>query len=156
MSRRNGETSPEERLATAIRTLMRALTVGSQTAAATDGRAAFSTTELAVLGTIRERPGITAREIAAARGLTPTTVQSILERFARRDLVARSRHQSDGRAVALNLSEHGQETLGAIYATDIANCAAMLDVLPARRRAAFVDDLAQIADRLSGSSGDEA
>jgi DNA-binding MarR family transcriptional regulator len=137
-----------ERLAASIRVLLHALTIRAQDTSG-DGRIAFSGTELATLGYIREHPGSMSREVIAFLGLTPTTVQSLLDRLVRKGVVMRQPHKDDGRAVALFLTGEGAARVAAIRAQDVENCAAMLSVLPAKRRSSFVSDLEAIARRLS-------
>lgn len=140
--------SDADRLAESIRVLLHALTIRAQDTSG-DGRIAFSGAELATLGYISEHPGSKSREVIAFLGLTTTTVQSLLDRLVRKGVIARQPHKVDGRAVALFLTEEGETTLASIRAQDVANCAAMLSVLPTKRRTGFVSDLEAIARRLS-------
>ena len=138
-------------LAAAIRALLHELTVQAQDASG-DGRFSFSGTELAMLGYLLEHPGTMAREVGAFVGLTPTTVQSILDRFVARGLVSRAPHASDRRAVALSLTPKGQDAIERIRQQDLLNCQSMLESLPEDRRSVFASDMALIARRISESS----
>ena len=139
------------KLAAAIRALLHQLTVRAQDTSG-DGRSSFSGTELSMLGYLLEHPGTMAREVGAFVGLTPTTVQSILDRFVAKGLVSRSPHASDRRAVALSLTNQGQEAIERIRQQDLINCQAMLESLPEDRRSGFASDMALIAETTAGGS----
>ncbi|MEM9723834.1 MAG: MarR family transcriptional regulator [Pseudomonadota bacterium] len=136
------------RLDRSIRDLMHVLTVRAQDIAG-DGRAAFSATEFSALSFLHDHPGAMGREVTAFLGLTATTVQSLLDRLARRGLLSREPHVADGRAVALRLTGEGVRAVNAIRDQDIANCHAMLAALPQRRRREIVDDIETIAAAIS-------
>ncbi|MEM8837523.1 MAG: MarR family winged helix-turn-helix transcriptional regulator [Pseudomonadota bacterium] len=144
---------PEERLAEAIRTLLRVLTVNAQDKNG-DGRLDLSGTELHLLGRVLEEPGLMAKEVAFYLGLTPTTVQSIIERLEKRGLLKRGPHPNDGRAIALSLTDTGETTITNIHARDIENSALMLSMLPPERQKAFTDDLMTIAQAVTRRFGE--
>ncbi|GFE64520.1 MarR family winged helix-turn-helix transcriptional regulator [Litoreibacter roseus] len=126
--------SDAECLAAAIRILLHALTIRSQDTQG-DGRIAFSGTELARLGHRLDHPGLMSRDIAAFFGLTPTTVQSLLDRLVRRDLVKCGKHADFGRAVALSLTAKGKQLVQAIRKQDVVNCAGVRSLNTSRHSA---------------------
>ena len=134
-------------LAEAVRTLLRQLTVRAQDTRG-DGRLDLAGSELQLLSFLFERPGAMSKEAGRFLGLTATTIQSVIDRLVRRGLVAKGTHERDGRAVALSLTDEGEHVVATIRARDVANCVAMLDALPPRRRDAFVRDFKEIATRI--------
>jgi DNA-binding MarR family transcriptional regulator len=63
--------------------------------------------DFSVLSLIRHNPGITSRQLCAALGLLPPNLVLMLNQLEERQLVEKRPHPTDGRAVALYLSEAG-------------------------------------------------
>lgn len=63
--------------------------------------------ELTILALILDNPGVTARQLARALAVTPPNIAIWLDRLASRDLVTRTRSESDARVQHLRLTEAG-------------------------------------------------
>jgi DNA-binding MarR family transcriptional regulator len=85
-------------------------------------------------------------------GVAPTTAQSVIDRLIKRGLLARTRHATNNRAVALSLTDEGVAVRSAINAQDRANCQAMLAALPVKVQGSFIAQLSQIASAFEQAS----
>lgn len=63
--------------------------------------------DFSVLSLIRHNPGITSRQLCAALGLLPPNLVLMVNQLEARQLVDKRPHPTDGRAVALHLSDDG-------------------------------------------------
>jgi DNA-binding MarR family transcriptional regulator len=64
--------------------------------------------EMNVLANLMARQPPTATELARTSGLRPSTLTGVLDRLEEADLVVRTRHPTDRRAVALRLTHAGE------------------------------------------------
>lgn len=110
------------------------------------GRTGLLDTEVVAL--IHENPNIQATELIKILGLKPTTMQSVIDRLAKRNLIKRDTKLLKGRAVALSLSEAGEETYAALHERDLQNCELMLSILDQEDRERFVRDISKMANVL--------
>jgi DNA-binding MarR family transcriptional regulator len=78
--------------------------------------------DFSVLSLIRHNPGITSRQLCAALGLLPPNLVLMLNQLEERQLVEKRPHPTDGRAVALHLSQAGHELM-----TDAESTASQLE-----------------------------
>jgi DNA-binding MarR family transcriptional regulator len=62
-----------------------------------------------VLRLVGKRPGISAGELAEALHVHPSTLTGVLERLARRGLIARSADPDDARRTVLRLTPRGRD-----------------------------------------------
>ncbi|MEM9795704.1 MAG: MarR family winged helix-turn-helix transcriptional regulator [Pseudomonadota bacterium] len=134
-----------ERMAAAITTLLRIMTIRRQDTEEGDGRIDFAATELQTLRHLLDRPGALAVDIATFLGVRPTTAQSIIDRLVTRGLVEKQRSKTDRRALSLMLTDEGRRAISRVRDQDRENCRVMLAALESRRRAGFVRDLERIA-----------
>ena len=64
--------------------------------------------DFSVLSIIRHNPGVTSRQLCTSLGLLPPNLVALLNQLDKRQLIERRPHPTDGRAVALFLSEGGE------------------------------------------------
>lgn len=128
-----------------ISTIIRSFLVSGRQGAPAEGRLPFSPLNFAILRIVGAKPDTRPSEIADELTIPRTTVSSAVKALQKRGLVDLAADKSDGRAVALKLSDEGAEVLEAIIRQDQRNSRAMLAALPEESRAAFVDAMAQIA-----------
>ncbi|GGS43737.1 MULTISPECIES: MarR family winged helix-turn-helix transcriptional regulator [Actinokineospora] len=76
--------------------------------------AGVTTAQVGALFAVRERPGITQRELAGALGLRESAVTALVGRISAAGLVTRAAHPREHRAVVLELSEKGVAALDAV------------------------------------------
>ncbi len=77
--------------------------------AAADGGLTLS--QYGLLEGLTSRPAARVQELAGQAGITPSTATRILDALERRGIVRRVRSLEDRRAVAVSLTEHGQQLL---------------------------------------------
>ncbi len=70
-----------------------------------------SSVQYAALLVIARKPGISQRELGSELGLDRSTIADLVERMARRELIAREQSASDRRRKVLTLTEQGREAL---------------------------------------------
>lgn len=73
--------------------------------------------DFSVLSLIQHNPGITSRQLCAALGLLPPNLVLMLNQLEARQLLEKRPHPTDGRAVALHLSEAGHQIMEQAEAT---------------------------------------
>ena len=67
--------------------------------------------DFSVLSIIRHNPGVTSRQLCTSLGLLPPNLVALLNQLDKRQLIERRPHPTDGRAVALFLSETGESMM---------------------------------------------
>ncbi len=77
--------------------------------AAADGGLTLS--QYGLLEGLTSRPAARVQELAGEAGITPSTATRILDALERRGIVRRVRSLEDRRAVAVSLTDHGQQLL---------------------------------------------
>jgi len=95
---------------------------------------AFSLTEVRVLYELAHGDEPTASALGRALGLDAGYLSRILQRFAQRGLVRRSRSTSDGRNVHLHLTKKGERAFVPLEAKAGAAIASLLGPLPRKRQ----------------------
>lgn len=75
--------------------------------------AGITTAQLGALFALRDRPGITQQRLAHTLGLGESAITSLVARLTRAGLVTKDTHPSRHRAVVLNLTSAGEESLAA-------------------------------------------
>lgn len=132
-------------MAESIRILLRTFTIDEKRFPAASGQMRHNAVDFQTLHFVALRPGCKSAELAAFLGVTATTAQSAIERLIKLNLIERSPHPTNKRAVSLVLTGKGVEMREAIVLLDRANCHAMLMTLPEDARAGFVRQLNEIA-----------
>jgi DNA-binding MarR family transcriptional regulator len=67
--------------------------------------------DFSVLSLIGHNPGITSRELCNALNILPPNMVGFLKAFEKRDLIDRTPHPTDGRAMGLSLTKKGQQLM---------------------------------------------
>jgi DNA-binding MarR family transcriptional regulator len=67
--------------------------------------------DFSVLSLIGHNPGITARELCNALNILPPNMVGFLKAFEKRELIDRTPHPTDGRAMGLTLTPKGQQLM---------------------------------------------
>lgn len=67
--------------------------------------------DFSVLSLIGHNPGITSRELCSALNILPPNMVGFLKAFEKRDLIERTPHPTDGRAMGLSLTLNGQQLM---------------------------------------------
>ncbi len=67
--------------------------------------------DFSVLSLIGHNPGITSRELCSALNILPPNMVGFLKAFEKRELIDRSPHPTDGRAMGLTLTPKGQQLM---------------------------------------------
>lgn len=93
-----------------------ALAQAVRRARGTNGRSSnggLSLSQYALLEVLADRRSARVQELAAHAGITASTATRILDALERREVVQRTREDDDRRAVAVSLTDHGQELVDA-------------------------------------------
>jgi DNA-binding MarR family transcriptional regulator len=69
--------------------------------------------DFSVLSLIGHNPGITSRELCNALNILPPNMVGFLKAFEKRELIDRTPHPTDGRAMGLTLTKKGQQLMKA-------------------------------------------
>ncbi|WP_310609419.1 MarR family transcriptional regulator [Limnohabitans sp.] len=67
--------------------------------------------DFSVLSLIGHNPGITSRELCNALNILPPNMVGFLKAFEKRELIERTPHPTDGRAMGLSLTQKGQQLM---------------------------------------------
>jgi len=67
--------------------------------------------DFSVLSLIGHNPGITSRELCNALNILPPNMVGFLKAFEKRELIDRTPHPTDGRAMGLSLTKKGQQLM---------------------------------------------
>ena len=67
--------------------------------------------DFSVLSLIGHNPGITSRELCSSLNILPPNMVVFLKAFEKRDLIERTPHPTDGRAIGLSLTLNGQQLM---------------------------------------------
>lgn len=138
--------SDAQTLLSHVHILLRAFHVNERAFPSAEGRLAYSPHVFQAIGFLADRPGSRASDLADELGLRPTTASSLISRLVSRGLVAKGDHPRDRRAVALCLTESGEDLCAAIRRQDVRNMELMLSALPEKDRAAFVAMMGAVAE----------
>jgi DNA-binding MarR family transcriptional regulator len=112
--------------------------------------------QYAVLVTVAENEGLSQTRLIERTGIDRSTVSDIVRRMIKKGLVRRRRTHKDGRAYSLKLTEDGWRTLTAAQPIMQRVNRDVLELLPLRHRAQFLEDLAQIIECFAPSNDSDA
>ncbi len=104
--------NPEPTVDSALRNLGEALNMFDPLRFRAWAEIGLTTAQLRVLFLMRERPGVTAGELAARLAVTPPTISGLVDRLVKLDLVRREDDESDRRLVRNHLTERGELACG--------------------------------------------
>lgn len=102
------ERVPREDIDAAVRSLQQAIMTFDPLRFRMWSEMGLTTAQLRVLFYVREKPGVTAGELATRLAVTPPTVSGIVERLVRMHLARREEDPADRRLVRNHLTEEGQ------------------------------------------------
>lgn len=111
----------------------------------------FSLTEVRVMYELAHRSGITASELAQDLGIDPGYLSRILRKFQTRGLLLRMPSPTDGRQILLSLTSKGRQAFAPLDEASQREVSALLEALPAPRRAALLEAMSTIRRVLDGS-----
>ncbi len=103
--------------------------------------------QMGLLLKIKNNPGISQTVLAKANGIERSTLGEIIERFEKRGLIERERHQRDRRAYALNLSERGRSYLDSVIPAVEEHEAQMLVGWTDEEKQTLLELLAKLAEQ---------
>jgi DNA-binding MarR family transcriptional regulator len=147
-------TSQAVELRKAVSVLLRVFFVNERRFPVAGTNERYSPHDFQTLDFLARNPGSKPAELCAFLGVAPTTGAAVLDRLEKRTLIKRTRHETDKRARAVNLTSQGSTFHSAIVKQDIINMEALLTALDAKEREPFVTMMSKIAGRLmdDGSS----
>ena len=109
----------------------------------------FSLTEVRVLYELAHREGLTATDLVKELGLDAGYVSRVLRSFERRDLVEKSRSNTDARRTLLRLTDVGRAAFAALDARADAEVGSFMSRLPAEDRERVVEAMHTIERTLA-------
>lgn len=109
---------------------------------------ALTPRQFAVLAVLAQKQTASQTDIVAATGIDRSTLADIVRRLVERGLVARKRSRLDARAYDVRLTASGQAALKAAQPAVDRIEERMLRLLPAAKRADFVEALGQLVRSL--------
>ena len=104
--------------------------------------------QVAVLNAARMNEKATQQQLSALTGIDRSTLAEIMRRLTKRGYLTRRRTAHDRRAYAVSITDAGLDTLFMMAPRVAKIDAYILSILPEGRRAAFLNDLSQIAGAL--------
>jgi MarR family transcriptional regulator, temperature-dependent positive regulator of motility len=104
--------------------------------------------QLAVLMTVAQNEGLSQTGLVDRTGIDRSTLADIVRRMQRKGLLQRRRTKEDARAYAVKLTDEGRRVLRVAEPLSRRVDDRILDVLPAKQRDQFVNDLLTIVDAL--------
>jgi DNA-binding MarR family transcriptional regulator/N-acetylglutamate synthase-like GNAT family acetyltransferase len=110
----------------------------------------YSLTEVRVLYELANRRQPTAAELGRELGLDPGYLSRILQSFARRGLVAKTRSTADGRQSLLSLTARGRKAFAPLNARSHDDVAAVLARLSAAEQCRLIEAMRAIQALLGG------
>ena len=141
-------------LLSSVGALLREFHVNERAFPIAEGRIPYSPHVFAALGFVAELPGARASDLAKFLGLRPTTNSSLVSRLVSRGLIEKRPHPEDGRAVALHLTEAGEEIYAAIRRQDLRNMELILSALAVEDRPKFIEMMDHVAQRVVSAARD--
>jgi DNA-binding MarR family transcriptional regulator len=104
--------------------------------------------QLAVLVTVAENEGVSQTGLVDRTGIDRSTLADVVKRLKGKGLLQRRRTKEDARAYAVKLTDEGRKVLRTAEPLASRVDRRVLDVLPAKRREAFIAGLASIVRTL--------
>jgi DNA-binding MarR family transcriptional regulator len=109
------------------------------------GNGQLTPRQFAVLKAVSEADGLSQTAIMSATGIDRSTTAELVRRLVSGGLLQRRRTRRDARIYAVRITTRGRQALAAAEPAARATDAALLSLLPASRRAVFLEALASIA-----------
>jgi DNA-binding MarR family transcriptional regulator len=139
--------------------LHRALQLALDIYAEEAGPEAITQRQYAVLAAVAVQEGLTQTDLVRATGIDRSTLADLVARMIGKGLLARERSTVDARANTVSLTPPGREALTAATPRVAAADGRILKLLPTRKRDAFLDilaDMAQAAEAHADAAEQEA
>lgn len=124
--------------------LHRALQLALDIYAEETGPDAVTQRQFAVLSSVAAHEGLTQTDLVRATGIDRSTLADLVARMIGKSLLARQRSTSDARANTVSLTAEGRAALGDAAPKVAAADERILELLPARKRDAFLGVLRDI------------
>jgi DNA-binding MarR family transcriptional regulator len=124
--------------------LHRALQLALDIYAEETGPDAVTQRQYAVLSSVAAQEGLTQTDLVRATGIDRSTLADLVARMIGKGLLARQRSTSDARANTVSLTDEGRAALDAAQPKVAAADERILELLPARKRDAFLGVLREI------------
>lgn len=138
-----------EQLDMAISAILRVLTIDERRVSANLSPVQLNPLDLEALSYLQRQPGATARDIANFLGVGPTTIQSAIDRLAKRGFLKRDSAALKGRAIALTLTDRGMIVWEQVHRQNLKNCEQMLRCISENERMRFLEHMTEIAAQIS-------
>jgi DNA-binding MarR family transcriptional regulator len=139
--------------------LHRALQLALDIYAEETGPDALTQRQYAVLAAVAAHEGLTQTDLVHATGIDRSTLADLVARMIGKNLIARERSAADARANTVRLTETGRAALSATGPKVAAADARILNLLPARKRDAFLGvlfDMGRAAEATTPAEAAEA
>ncbi|MDP8916204.1 MAG: MarR family transcriptional regulator [Pseudomonadota bacterium] len=117
------------------------------------GAGAPTQRQFAVLAAVAENEGLTQTDLVRATGIDRSTLADLVARMIGKQLLARERSPTDGRANTVRLTQRGRAALREAAPKVAEADARILDLVPARARDSFLSVLLAFSE---ASEGDPA
>jgi MarR family transcriptional regulator, temperature-dependent positive regulator of motility len=124
--------------------LHRALQLALDIYADETGPDALTQRQYAVLAAVAAHQGLTQTDLVRATGIDRSTLADLVARMIGKNLIARERSATDARANTVRLTEPGSAALAATGPKVAAADARILELLPPRKRDAFLTVLSEM------------
>ena len=136
----------------AISTLVRVLLIQERRTSNDISATPFNPLDLETLSFLSRHAGVTAKEIATYLQVSPTTMQSVVDRLKKRGLVTKDNSLLKGRGIAISLTANGVKLRDLMQAQNTQNCKSMLGAIDPLDRERFVDSMTKIAAKIVDSN----
>lgn len=112
--------------------------------------------QFAVLYTVEAREGLSQTDLVRETGIDRSTLADMISRMLKKDLLARKRTEGDQRANAVKITAAGRKALKTALPAVMRAESAILDAIPASKRAEFIRTLTIIADKVDALENGQA
>lgn len=139
--------------------LHRVLQIALDVYAEETGPGALTQRQFAVLAAVAENEGLTQTDLVHATGIDRSTLADLVARMLGKDLLARERSATDGRANTVTLAPKGREALAAARPRVEAADRRLLSLLPGGKRGALMKilgDLAKAGEKAKDEASEKA
>lgn len=132
----------------ALHLLHRAGQCADELFASKAGKTELTPRQFAVLSTVARSEDVSQTALVDATGIDRSTIADIVRRLVERGMLVRRRTKQDARMYAVRLSASGRTALDVATSGATATNDAILAVLPAGQRAAFLNALQKIVETM--------
>ena len=133
----------------ALSTLVRVLIIQERRISNDISTISFNPLDLEVLSFLGDTPNVPAKNIAAYLKISPTTMQSVIDRLEKRGFLVKDKSALKGRSIAISLTADGVQFRDLMHATNLQNCKFMLEAIDPLDQERFVDSMVKIAAKMT-------